>query len=378
MTTKNFKNNNASIPLDTGEGHQYDTRVESGRSMVEMLGTLAIIGVLSIGGIMGYSYGMDKYRANQTINDISLRTMDLLTQASQGRTELSLAEWDKETTIYDFANPAYVEGENLIAFDVGTTKKIPQSVCQMVFDGLRNTAVQIDINDSVATSQDNCGNDNTMTFYFEGGGNGTGGETGEQCGDTVCGTCQKCDSATETCVTVSDYEQKCTIDGQSGWCVSGTCEPDTTCNCDTGYYCADKNTSGGSCEQPTPSGNCVEAESQFRTVDIGGTTYYISNDYMSWWDAVSACKALGNKQLLTVEDIVVRNDDDTTGYLSNSHVKTAIGEELYEKGLGSSRYPYIWSSILYNSCLAYGVDLGNGGVFSGNRVINYRAYAVCR
>ena len=82
---------------------------ESGRSMVEMLGTLAIIGVLSVGAIAGYSYGMNKYRANQTIHDISLRTVDLMTQASQGQAELTFAEWDKETTIYDFANPAYVQ-----------------------------------------------------------------------------------------------------------------------------------------------------------------------------------------------------------------------------------------------------------------------------
>ena len=38
---------------------------EFGRSMVEMLGVLAIIGVLSIGGIAGYSMSMRKHRANQ-------------------------------------------------------------------------------------------------------------------------------------------------------------------------------------------------------------------------------------------------------------------------------------------------------------------------
>ena len=353
--------------------HIATKNLENGRSMVEMLGTLAIIGVLSIGGIAGYSYGMDKYRANQTMRDISLRTVDLLTQASQGRPALSFAEWENEDGIYDFSNPAYSD-DGLVMFDIGTTKKLPKSVCQMVFDGLANTAVQIDINAVHANSNETCGIDNTMTFYFAGGGSGTTGtgEAGEQCGDTVCGTCQKCDSATETCVTVSDYEAKCTIDGQSGWCVSGTCEPDTTCNCDEGYYCADKNTSGGSCYNPTPSGNCVEAEPQFRTVDIAGTTYYISNNTMSWWDAVSACKALGNKQLLTVEDIVVRNDDDTTGYLSNSHVKTSVGEELYSE-MGSK---YIWSSILYNSCYAYGVALYRGGVGNGSR--NASDYAVCR
>ena len=39
-------------------------KLESGRSMVEMLGVLAIIGVLSVGGIAGYSLGMRRHRAN--------------------------------------------------------------------------------------------------------------------------------------------------------------------------------------------------------------------------------------------------------------------------------------------------------------------------
>ena len=360
--------------------HHITTKnLENGRSMVEMLGTLAIIGVLSIGGIAGYSYGMDKYRANQTIHDISLRTVDLMTQASQGRTELSLAEWDKETTIYDFANPAYVEGENLIAFDVGTTKKMPQSVCQMVFDVLSNTAVQIDINAVHANSNETCGTDNTMTFYFAGGGSGTtdtGGETGEQCGDTVCGTCQKCDSATKTCVTVSDYEAKCTVDGQSGWCVSGTCEPETTCNCGKGYYCADKNDSGGSCEHPTPSGNCVEAESQFRTVDIAGTTYYISNDKMSWWDAVSACKSI-KKELLSVHDLVKEANGSAWKGNYGIHPKKALANELYSKVWNSSGTPFVWSSILYDSCNAYIVRLDTGWV--GNDADrNDPLWAICK
>ena len=42
---------------------------ESGRSMVEMLGVLAIIGVLSVGGIAGYSLAMRRHRAN-TIMDL--------------------------------------------------------------------------------------------------------------------------------------------------------------------------------------------------------------------------------------------------------------------------------------------------------------------
>ena len=39
---------------------------QNGRSMIEMLGVLAIIGVLSVGGIAGYSKAMMKYKTNST------------------------------------------------------------------------------------------------------------------------------------------------------------------------------------------------------------------------------------------------------------------------------------------------------------------------
>lgn len=41
---------------------------EQGRSMVEMLGVLAIIGVLSVGGIAGYTMAMNRYKANQVLD----------------------------------------------------------------------------------------------------------------------------------------------------------------------------------------------------------------------------------------------------------------------------------------------------------------------
>jgi type II secretory pathway pseudopilin PulG len=47
----------------------HKNRVELGRSMVEMLGVLAIIGVLSVGAIAGYQKAMNKYRINKFLND---------------------------------------------------------------------------------------------------------------------------------------------------------------------------------------------------------------------------------------------------------------------------------------------------------------------
>ena len=43
-------------------------KLSAGRSMVEMLGVLAIIGVLSVGAIAGYSKAMLKYRLNKAIH----------------------------------------------------------------------------------------------------------------------------------------------------------------------------------------------------------------------------------------------------------------------------------------------------------------------
>ena len=381
MATKNFKNNNASLTLDTGVGHQYDKkelhqydrRVECGRSMVEMLGTLAIIGVLSIGGIAGYSYGMDKYRANEALKDVNLRVIDLLTQASQGRPALSLAEWENEDSIYDFANPTYVEGENLIAFDVGTTKKLPKSVCQMVFDGLANTAVQIDINAVHSNSNDNCGEDNTLTLYFEGGGSGTtntGGETptDEQCGETVCGTCQKCEN--ESCVTVGDYEQKCTTDdNKTGWCVSGACEPET-CNCGPNQYCVDKNSS---CTQPNPSGTCKDLD--FRTVEIDGTTYYISTADMSWWDAASFCKALG-KNMINHEPFTEKcSSPDDVGCSSTGEKLSPLGEKLEKQ---ASYLYWVWSNALLNSCSAHFLASYSGCIWDASRNDVSSFKAICK
>ena len=50
---------------------QADVRL-SGRSMVEMLGVLAIIGVLSVGAMSGYSKAMTKYKRNKQTEQISL------------------------------------------------------------------------------------------------------------------------------------------------------------------------------------------------------------------------------------------------------------------------------------------------------------------
>ncbi|MBP3687391.1 MAG: type II secretion system protein [Alphaproteobacteria bacterium] len=51
---------------------------ELGRSMIEMLGVLAIVGVLSIGGISAFQKAMNKHKINQVTEELSLFINELL------------------------------------------------------------------------------------------------------------------------------------------------------------------------------------------------------------------------------------------------------------------------------------------------------------
>ena len=44
-------------------------KTDNGRSMLETLGVLAVVGILSAAGLNGFRYAMNKNRANKTIND---------------------------------------------------------------------------------------------------------------------------------------------------------------------------------------------------------------------------------------------------------------------------------------------------------------------
>ena len=77
---------------------------QTGRSMIEMLGVLAIIGVLSVGGIAGYSKAMAKYKQNKLGDQISMLITNLRTAFGNNanyanlttETAISMGAVDKE------------------------------------------------------------------------------------------------------------------------------------------------------------------------------------------------------------------------------------------------------------------------------------------
>ena len=136
---------------------------EQGRSMIEMLGTLAIMGVLSIGGIAGYGYAVMKHRANETIDELNKRAVVYATQVLNNTLQageyLSHGEYGDKTALgYTIeANNSYYPNE----FEV-TLTNYPSEVCR---DILKNYMIPYQIvvaNKVYDPDSDNfgiCGND---------------------------------------------------------------------------------------------------------------------------------------------------------------------------------------------------------------------------
>ena len=80
---------------------------ESGRSMIEMLGVLAIIGVLSVGGIAGYSQAMSKYKVTKTTDQIQTMVTNIRTLFAGQRTYTGLETPKTAYTMGIFTDETY-------------------------------------------------------------------------------------------------------------------------------------------------------------------------------------------------------------------------------------------------------------------------------
>lgn len=108
----------------------FKRKSEFGRSMVEMLGVLAIIGVLSIGGIAGYTLSMRKYRANQIAD--ALNKYSLIVYSACQRAVIS-GDLTSFGSCYDLKPyPTYAESG---LAQIGGLKDVYVNGCWNVGDG---------------------------------------------------------------------------------------------------------------------------------------------------------------------------------------------------------------------------------------------------
>ena len=127
---------------------------ESGRSMIEMLGVLAIIGVLSVGGIAGYSKAMNKFKTNKVADNVSMLVANIKTLYAQQKTYNGLTNQtavdmgvvpDELGTTSDLTNA--FNGKVYISTADSTTDDDDKAF-NIVFDGLsREACITLATND---------------------------------------------------------------------------------------------------------------------------------------------------------------------------------------------------------------------------------------
>ena len=178
---------------------------QCGRSMVEMLGVLAIIGVLSVGGIAGYRTAMEKNKTNEIINGLSIESLYLSTQALNKRETLTLSRDQYAEISFESDYIATVGGNFYISL-----LNVDQDMCSAIINShwsvpfkIQNAQTQSEL-----TSAENCTDNIQMEFLFTPnlGENTSSNETNDEptvdlCADWVCpsaadGCCHACDPET--------------------------------------------------------------------------------------------------------------------------------------------------------------------------------------
>ncbi len=255
--------------MEKNQLKQTENQNQQGRSMVEMLGVLVVIGVISLGGIAGYRMAMNRYQANQIANEINLMRTDAQIKIAQGAEELMLGSpYDDEKHLNFNANYGVEVGfEEIETETPGKTEKgysftlsnIPAGVCQplaTLLDGMDDTVV-LEINGKdYETVENPCSeteNEVFVAFSTEDIGV-SGGE--KKCDSEACdGECTsdgRCVQCTESGKKHwNDEIQACAACGNNSHCssskpaciegVCSACTEDSQCgengHCTNSGYC---------------------------------------------------------------------------------------------------------------------------------------------
>ena len=303
--------------------------------MVEMMGTLVIMGIIGLAGVKMFNSAMNSHRANELIYEAQKRATTVAMQITAGNENLSVAEFSNPEG-YTFGvvpNPYNVNQFNI------TLNIVPQDVCTQMKNAVGRQIRVISNDCTVLTfnndlSQTEYASDNqTKTACQEAGkvwcasgdngilGAGKCSETSNCCTEVVYDS--ECQSCNVNNGVVSDLNSgSCTLNGiaNAGVCLSGVCVSpavenggECTSNADcggngSGYYCKitqyvqqgtlDYNNTDcytgltGTCTVvPRPTRLTATQKSLLR--QAGFASSIVMGPTLNWWSANNWCQAQG-------------------------------------------------------------------------------------
>ena len=243
---------------------QFDakTSIEQGRSMVEILGVLAVIGVLSACGIYGYIYAMKKYTANLLVQEAHLAYAN-----QQGRESTEETNWIPVNFTpkcgYDMFTGKDEDGDTFVLVE-GIDKEMCQMLMQLGNNDMLSFYKQVELEETNVALVTQCPSEPLdIIFAFDGTrAPGKDCETGEECADFVGGYCN---TDTGTCHDCPDGKEP----NESQTLCNPICDTETESECwlDERRWCCGGNTICGE-----TADECVESDGfckyRFENIDM--------------------------------------------------------------------------------------------------------------
>ncbi len=198
---------------------------QHGRTLLEMLAVLAIIGVLSVAALMGFRYALDKYKANSIYQDVHLLALHVM---DTGKDTVPSDFYPQSGMTFGIDTTTYANGF------VVTVSDVSEKVCDKIRAVDDTSIEEIYVGSEGHTT---CSGSQTMGFMFlydnsissggSSGGSGSGTEPEDPCVGMVCQHGGSCVDGTCHCVNgyTGDY---CEI--EPGLCLNVTCEGCQQCD----------------------------------------------------------------------------------------------------------------------------------------------------
>ncbi len=297
---------------------------EIGKSMTEMLGVLALMGILGVVAVKGYDEAMVRVNANMIIDDVNKRSILASQQAMMGVGNLNQVAFEKNPALNKSEISVDSIGKHLFRVNVSD---VSSAVCRQILKNQYQKPIQITANGMIV-SEDNdigCGDLSTqMGFIFtnelrpcetcliDGGGC----QNDDECtGDFICRDDGLCGClADETACGLN-----CCVSGEicsmahGGGCIVPEEESECTSNQDCWnnaqfgkkYYCnitAERDESLPACYKNF-QGTCqvIPNFSAYTTITLNGKNRQVytgpTEGNLTWWSSKNVCEALNMRML---------------------------------------------------------------------------------
>ena len=370
-----------------------------GRSMIEMLGVLAIIGVLSIGGIVMYRRAVNNHQANTILDDVNRFAFVILERSGLALGDVVSKGDFVESGIYTLEGYQDIEPEQ---FSI-TVSDVPRGVCEAL---LPKAAVEYAVRVKEHGSDsgilydlfhtDLCNGSNDVVFYF--------GDTDDLFDFPDCGRLPNCKKYSSDCKCI-ECENGLEPSSNGEWCISGSCKKTNVTGCNTNEDCCDPN-DFCAFEHPTDcsddddgrgTGMC-RSLSRYRlnediSVKIINGEKWIRSGTTNWWTADNWCRRQKREDGSPM--VLASTDDLGCGHVwagncctqsatdaphgSGTQGTAYVGSTLYLLQTTTSGWPnsYNWLSDSRDSCTMLGVNFNTSTIFAAG-INNPNPRAICR